>query len=69
MWRSNLSDETKDRVRKYDRERKRAKEAECTVQSTLPSYYSVLNKSKKIRVILGHSPKMHTSVLKLSEMF
>ena len=26
-------------------------------------YYSVLNKSKKVRLILGHNPKMHTSVL------
>ena len=63
MWRSNLSDEEKNRVRKYDRERKRAREAESTMQSTAPSYYSVLNKSKKIRVILGHSPKMHMPVL------
>ena len=63
MRRSNLSDKAKDRLQKYDEQRKRAKKAECTVQSTPPSYYFVLNRSKKVRVILEHSPKMHTSVL------
>ena len=58
-----MHDKVKDRVRKYDRERKRAKAAESSMKSTPPSYYSILNKSKKVRSILGHSPKMHTSVL------
>ena len=33
------------------------------MKSMPPSYYSILNKSKKVKSILRHSPKMHTSVL------
>ena len=37
---------------------------EQLINSKEPTYYSILNKSKQVRSILGDSPKTHTSVLK-----
>ena len=62
------------KVKEYDRERKRqitsrsshTSDAPSTPkkQSAPPSYYRVLSISKKVQNILGPSPNMHTTVLK-----
>ena len=66
------------KIKEYDRERKRKARASintsehslCSSSSTPekksnpPTYYKVLNKSKKVQEILGPSPITHTSVLK-----
>ena len=61
-WQRRVSDEVKNRVKKYDRECKRVRTVEENLKQ--PTYYSILNKSKEVRHILGRSPKTHTSVLK-----
>ena len=63
-WRFSVCEEVKNRVKKYDRERKRTRTAEESMSLKEPTYYSILNKSKEVRSILGESPKTHTSVLK-----
>ena len=67
-----------EKVRKYNRERKKitsrkekGKTSTPQIMSQLetpvkkpPSYYKVLSTSKKVQQLLGPSPKMHTTILK-----
>ena len=54
-----------EKVRNYDRDRKRRKKVSSPVYSSpkRTSYYSILSRSKEIRDILGESPKTHATIL------
>ena len=63
-----------EKVRKYDRERKKnlhngmeftsRKASPSPTKVKSPSYYKVLSTSKKVQNLLGPSPKTHTTILK-----
>ena len=63
-WRAQSSDEVKERVKQYDRCRKRVQRSiQTPSRGSDPTYYSVLKASKNVRGILSDSPRMHVAVL------